>query len=328
MTNRKVAIFSVGRSGSKALQLYIGTGLAKEYGTVRVNYEPFMYAEKSLRKTCSYGKYLDKNIPKFTKKGLNKVEKTHLDNFVAGMNSDYATVSKFIRAGGRSGQIVRRLDADVVFLLIRDVYEVMESIARRTWNLVEGWERLCSEASGEYPSIEPYLEPSTDKLLRSSIHWFIMNNRMINDLNEADCDVRLVRYKDLDKLGKICLSSDLPTPPVDLDRRLLRGGRIHGETPLTSVHVGKSSSDRIRALIPGRIWRRVPALAPRYTGSLCQLNRQVSSDSIGSESGRKGPSLDLTVRQHSLLDTFHRKTSEKMAQTFGTSLDDTVAGWG
>jgi hypothetical protein len=68
MTNRKVAIFSVGRSGSKALQLYIGTGLAKEYGTVRVNYEPFMYAEKSLGETCSYGKHLDKNIPKLTKK--------------------------------------------------------------------------------------------------------------------------------------------------------------------------------------------------------------------------------------------------------------------
>jgi len=37
------------------------------------------------------------------KKSLNKVEKTHLDNFVAGMNSDYATVSNVYTGGWTVG---------------------------------------------------------------------------------------------------------------------------------------------------------------------------------------------------------------------------------
>ncbi len=97
--NKKVAIFSVGRSGSKALQLYVSCGLAKKFGKVWVNYEPFRYIKKCLD-VSPYGKYLDRRLPKLISH-LDEREEAHLDNFVRGLDSEHATVSKFIRAGGR-----------------------------------------------------------------------------------------------------------------------------------------------------------------------------------------------------------------------------------
>lgn len=323
--NKKVAIFSVGRSGSKALQLYISTGLAREFGGVWVSYEPFMYKGKSLRKN-PYGRYLDSRIPKMIKNHLNKRQKKHLDNFAKGINSGHATVAKFIRAGGRSKQVVRRLDVDVVFLLVRDLYGVVESIARRTWNLQEEWRRFCYEAKGEYPFIDSLLKPNTDKLLQSAIHWFVMNDRMIRDLKEDDCSVVLVRYKDIDNLEDFCRSSGLPTPPTDLDRQLLQGRRIHSEAPLTSVHVEKGVSNHFRKWIPATIWRQVPVLAPRCSGSLCVLNRNISPDSFDSDQQVGEPSLGVKAERNSLLDTLRAKISAKMTQAFGVGIDDPVVG--
>ncbi|WP_251951876.1 hypothetical protein [Salinibacter ruber] len=319
--NKKVSIFSVGRSESKALQLYVSVGLANKFEKVWVSYEPFKYGEKSLGVT-SYGSYMDQHLPKLVN-CLNEREKEHLDNFVRGIDSDYATVSKFIRAGGRSRHIIDRINVDVVFLLVRDIYGVVKSIIRRTWNLAEDWDRLCSEARGQYPLIESYLQAGTDKLLQSSIYWYIMNARMIEDLGKSDCNVRLIRFKDIVNLEEVCRSAGLPTPPNDIGGHLLRGKRIHSESPLTTVTPEKHTGACLRQKIPATIWRQVPSLAPRQNGSLCALNYDAEDQSLDHQEKRT-PNLEVTVERHSLLDTLRSKISSRLAKFFGFGLDDPV----
>lgn len=311
--NKKVSILSVGRSGSKALQLYISTGIAHKFGKVWVSYEPFMYRDKSLTKN-PYGRYVDKKTPVVGYE-KNDVDKD-FEKFVREVSSEHPSTSKFIRAGGRSGKIIRKLNVDMVILIVRDIYEVVESIARRTWNPQVDWSKLCFESKDDYSFLKNYLTPHTNKIVQSAIHWYIINDQMISSLKFTDCNVRLVRYKSIkNKLDDICCSLDLPTPPSGLAKRLLRGNRIHSRVPIRTVSISEGRTNHILRRFPDTVWEYLPSLAPRTAGSLCVLNLGSSAESAAPECDDEIAKINMKIKRNSLFDSLASRIDDKISST-------------
>lgn len=189
----RAAIYGVGRSGTKALQLWAAASLAQTYDAVWVTYEPFHWQDRKLTPS-QRGQALHRSLPFFTEQAEG------LDTLLADTLNQPVSVTKMIRANGRVAAVERVLQPDVSILVIRDLYSVLESIAVENWNLVDkrDWRRLCEEAASLYPFLAAVLRPTTDKILTTAVFWFAMNHHA---LQHSPDYTHVVRYTDLASLG-------------------------------------------------------------------------------------------------------------------------------
>jgi hypothetical protein len=147
-----------------------------------------------------------------------------------------------------------------------------------------------------------------------------MNYEMLLGLKGVESHVKIIRYKDIKNMKQVFRSYGLPTPPSGLDDSLLQGDRIHYDKPLRTSSTKVCLADNIRERIPASVWKRVPSLAPRRTGSLCAHSYDLSYRSSGDE--KSMPSLKLKLQEHAFLDTLQSKISSKMKHLFGIGLNE------
>lgn len=130
----KINIYGVGRSGTKAIQMYLAYVLAIEHGNVRINYEPYFWQNRKIKHRNFLGIHCDTKENFFP----NKIDDLTLfhKNFISNLTSEnIPTVTKFIRGHGRIAQINYLLDPQHTIIVIRDVKGVLNSLEKTGFDL-------------------------------------------------------------------------------------------------------------------------------------------------------------------------------------------------
>ncbi|MBI3160560.1 MAG: hypothetical protein HYZ26_13260 [Chloroflexi bacterium] len=301
----RINIYAVGRSGTKAAQLWLAYLLARRYGAVWVNYEPLRYRSRKLEASY-YGWRVHTRTPQ-----LLETTDTPSGEFRAfcRMLAEYpVNVTKFIRANGRINAINAVMQPDLSILIVRDLYQVLESVARLTWSLVPDeadWARLCAAGRGRYPFLDPHLKPGQEsKLLVNAAHWFLHNMHAL----EHAVDTLAVPYDRLDLVEAIARQRGLESHGTSLRHPAFRGG-IHGDVVLEDVHASKG--DPLKAILPGRLYRQWAArYARERSGGLCRAVETLPEP----EPKDRGQTLRVQVPRHPVLDDLNLRVQEKLAE--------------
>lgn len=227
----RINIFGVGRSGTKAIQLYITYLLAKKYGYVWLNYEPFRYQTRKLGGGFRRGIEIHQNIPLLLDHDINYWNQ-QFEKFCIDLVAQHeVVVSKFIRGNGRINIINQYTQPDLSFLVVRDLYEILRSSAKANWCIVSKWEweTLIQEANQLDINItnKSYF---ADKLYVVALYWYIMNKYALENAK----NVIIIGYKQLDMLQKYCWKM-IGQTKINIDNPLFHGSNIHNDYIINDV---------------------------------------------------------------------------------------------
>ncbi len=268
----KINIYGVGRSGTKAVQLYLSYLLAKKYGTVKINYEPFLMRTRHLGDLTKEGMYLHKELPFFIHDDFSN---KRLADFLIRMSEGDHITTKFIRACGRSTAINRIMKPDYTIIIVRDLYGVLQSIANETWNMETNWDKFLNEASEIYPNLNDY-KVTSNKMILHAIYWYAMNKYMLEH-TEVSNSTFILRYEEIKKLADI-FKNILPTKNLAVDDPMFMGNNIHTNFPLTSIN--NKENPQLYTLPQNRILKYLYKLAKKEyiikddIGNVCEVSNE------------------------------------------------------
>ncbi len=206
----KVNIFGVGRSGTKALQLWIAYALIKKYGKAYINYEPY-YFQSRLGGVNYKGFWTYLKNPFFISRE-KKLTRSHA-RFIKKLDAKGAVVTKFIRANGHISQIIELLPAYRHILVIRDLYDVLSSILMQRWDFyrigteggfassrIDFFEKLVKDAKNVglvdkgHQKIIDRLMHKNDRITKNAFYWYWMNKfALLNAPNSLE----VLAYKEM-----------------------------------------------------------------------------------------------------------------------------------
>lgn len=264
----KINLYGVGRSGTKALQLYLAYHLAREEGAVWVNYEPYFWQTKEGREVTYEGLAHHLAAPQFAA-NPSAFDGRHR-NYLRKMadHGPQSVITKFIRGCGRRSAIDELQRPDLTIVIVRDLYEVLASMGQMDWNYysvgyryfprtyADFWERLVRESrefglwetpTGQWPW-------SPDQVTRNAFYWYVMNKHL---LRQVGGNLWFVDYADLPQL-RAPLAAKLGFELEDLgDKGKFDGENLHSGFPLRSVRPRST----IRAI--GHRWNELRYLYAR-----------------------------------------------------------------
>ena len=283
---KKINIYGIGRSGTKAIQLWFAYLLAQKYETVWLNYEPFLFRTRTLGATSYRGQLMHKNVPLFIPNGI-QVE-PEFQRFCKDLASHQVVVTKFIRANGRINAIDKLMQPDLSLLVVRDLYQVLESILLRDFCLVQNdydWHRLCQQARELYPFLEDLgvLQKSTNKLIKTAVFWFVMNKYALDNLKNTI----VVDYKNFQSLES--LSAHLGLDGQDISNSMFRGENIHGFYPLKDLSQSSARDFSLGSVVSNMVMkldklnqRNAPKSIRSLLNSIIISNPLIANETLGS----------------------------------------------
>lgn len=240
----RINIFGVGRSGTKVVQLYIAYLLAKKYGKVRINYEPYFW--HSPKGQVSFeGLHHHLNSPQFieSSKLLSKEHKEYLKGLVDTPDG-IPTVTKFIRGNGRIGAINEITKPDLTIIVVRNLYEVLSSICQMDWDFYSvGYsyfkgsyrsflKSYKTELKGQpfFSNHEDIIPEKSDRVLDNALYWYGMNKAALNLKDPKN--ILYLNYSQIVGFGER-LKSYLPEIEIEpIEREKFEGANIHSNYPL------------------------------------------------------------------------------------------------
>lgn len=276
----KINIFGVGRSGTKAIQLYFSYLIAKKFGNVWINYEPYFWKDRLLSNRCYEGIYHHINSPLFitSKYEVRKLHKLYLKRLV---NNKKHVISKFIRACGRVKLINKVLKPDYTIIIIRDLYEVLDSILVKNWDLLgnnlnysfyvrNDWDKLKKEVRNkkiinDFVHIQNRIK---NKMDMNAFYWYVMNIAL---LKIKDKNTFFVKYDNLSRIKKIGKSIGL-----DKNKEIFRGYHLHNNYILEGNNLSSSQIKRILNLLflQSPLLSRFKIILPEKSGSRAKINHK------------------------------------------------------
>ena len=229
----RINVFGVGRSGTKAVQLYLALALLQRHERIGLNYEPFLWQNHLIRHFSVQGIREHERLPLFMTADESSVTESP---FVRQLAFYEHGVTKFIGGNGRIAMIKRLMRPDATTFVIRDIYEVLQSVMQRAWDFLgrglprrHDWARLVTETQTKFPSIEIPSSPSRQDC--NAFFWYVSNKIAINQLQALALEghqVRVMRFgKDMNASALID-GFGLPEPRLPLSR--LHGGLIHTDS--------------------------------------------------------------------------------------------------
>lgn len=282
---KKINIYGIGRSGTKAIQLWFAYLLAQKYETVWLNYEPFLFRTRTLEPT-NRGQLMHKTIPLFIPEGI-QVER-EFQRFCRDLASHKVVVTKFIRANGRINAIDKLMQPDLSLLVVRDLYQVLESILLQDFCLVQNdydWHRLCQQARELYPFLEDmgFLQKSTNKLIKTAVYWFVTNKYALDNLENT----MVVDFKNYQSLG--LLSAHLGLDSRDISDSMFRGDNIHNFYPLKDLSQSSTRNSSVETLLNKIVMKldklnrkNTPQSIRPFLNSIIMSNPLIANETIGS----------------------------------------------
>lgn len=235
----KINIFGVGRSGTKAIQLYLSYLIAKKENKVRVNYEPYYWKDRRTLNLNYEGIYHHINSPLIMNKQYN-ISNDHRRFLLKLVSGDESTVTKFIRANGRIDHINQIIKPDYTFIIIRNLYQVLSSLSKYPWDLLGNnliyeneWDKLIYEIRKKNIIKESYLNYYINNISnwkdKNALFWYIMN------LVALECCSDNVFYIDFNNIARIqeyARLFNLSSNNLDISDLIFIGSNLHGDSPI------------------------------------------------------------------------------------------------
>lgn len=210
----KINIFGVGRSGTKAVQSYLSYQLAKTYGKVWINYEPFYYYSRlgPINFNSFWKHYY---LPHFIHKSY--VPSLKYERFLKKLiqHPKVPIVTKFIRGNGRIGLINKVTNPDITIVIVRDLYQTISSVLGETWDYyrlgaldgfplgrIDYFEKIYTNFKGLEINTNKYIDKiaieninSSNRVIKNSLYWYWMNKYVLS------IDLKNVLYINYDELN-------------------------------------------------------------------------------------------------------------------------------
>lgn len=242
----------MGRSGTKAVQLFVCKLLLEKYDQVKINYEPYFW--KSRMGDYYYeGIHHHINTPLFSRKA-EILNHQHRDFLHLLMNAAPQTpvVTKFIRATGRMDQINTLTKPNLIIVVVRDLMEVLNSIQRQSWNfyhigapIIDNFEvnfeddliAYARSISSQYSDIvlEDF-EIFHSDLMKNALFWYLSNWQMLNSSN----DFILLEYQNL-SVKEDFLKEKLSVQHSKLRFESLTGSDIRNNNSIQNIDIDSKS---------------------------------------------------------------------------------------
>lgn len=232
----KINLFGVGRSGTKALQLFLGFFLARRYGSVWLNYEPYYWKNRFLSELNYRGIYHHIDASLIMEK--DELSLSHKNFLVELQKNKEAVITKFIRGCGRIDSINGVMKPDYSFVVIRDLYSILNSIAAYDWDLLgvnlihkNDWTKLIEEVSSKNKLGISY-DPNkfTDKLEKNAFYWYVMNKIALKNQDAIFLDFHNMNqiFSFAEKIGL--------KPDEDIYDKKFNGHLLHQDKTLITLN--------------------------------------------------------------------------------------------
>lgn len=249
-TNPKINIYGVGRSGTKAVQVYIAYLFAQQHHSVWLNYEPYYWLSTKGGFSFEGWKY---NTTDFQLCAAEDQLSSKHQRFVKKLVSHEGmpVVTKFIRANGRIKQIDDIIQPDYSFVIIRDLYQVLSSLLQMPWDYFRlytlplgrrsVWDRLLKDAyqneildSKQLDEIAS-INVDEDRITQAAFYWYAMN---IMALRQERENLFFIPYEELNQIERILKGNKMidETAP-SISNSLFKGSGIHSSYPLKDVGI-------------------------------------------------------------------------------------------
>jgi len=323
----RINVFGAGRSGTKAVQLCLALALLRKHERIGLNYEPFLWQNHLIRHYSMQGIREHERLPLL----MPADEASAAESLFVRQLAFYDHgVTKFINGNGRIAFITRLMLPDATAFVIRDLYDVLQSVMQRPWDFLgkglprrQDWPRLAREIRTKYPSIEVPLASSRQD--RNAFFWYVSNKVAIGQLQTLASQGHLVRVlrfkKDMDT-SPLLSAFGLMAPGLPMSQ--LQGGLIHTGTfytPDTNRSMPGLFCGTLNDLLL-RIGLRHGAPAPRPGLWVTRNERQEAVPPPGTKRGAAGRTplartalydrwrdevyADLAVLEEGLKQTAHR----------------------
>ena len=199
-----ILIFGVGRSGTKAVRIYLAYYMAKYINKcLWLNYEPYYWLSNGI---INYeGVYQNVNSKQIMN-AEDKLSKRHI-RFIKNMkHSKLPTLTKFIRGNGRIDQICEIHQPEYIIGVIRPLDQVLASLNKFNWDFfsvgsikdfknsrIKIWNRFINDvATSDLLNSEKDFEIFESVKLdenwefRNAFYWYVMNLALLNSKKKND----------------------------------------------------------------------------------------------------------------------------------------------
>ncbi|MFM7217972.1 MAG: hypothetical protein ACKO1U_08145 [Bacteroidota bacterium] len=311
-----ILIFGVGRSGTKAVQLYFSYLLAKRNGRTWINYEPYFWLNRKTGSINYEGLYHHTSSPNLAS-SPTEFTRSHR-RFLSNLSiHEGMTVTKFIRGNGRIGAIKDLLQPDSTIVIVRDLYQVLTSVLRTNWDFLSvgfeykmNWDSFMQEVrrKGLVENYDWCDNLITDRIDRNAFYWYVMN---LAAIEYPSNDVHFIDYAEIAKVEMLARqlfqSEDLPS----ISDSIFTGDYIHSDYPLLSEQPSFSTKELLNGIFyKSQLTDKYGLFLPtRKVGDSVKLNE----DFILIEPAEPR-STKITIEKKELYEFFNQDISKRLAQ--------------
>lgn len=275
-----ISIYGVGRSGTKAIQLYLSYLLARKEGKVWINYEPYFWLDRKTNLVNYEGFYHHSTSPHLCR-STKEFSPRHRHFIKQLSKQSGSTVTKFIRGNGRICAINEILQPDHNIVVVRDLYEVLFSVLKMPWDFWSvgfeftiSWEKFLKDVR-DSKLIDNYdwcVEQMTDRIDQNAFYWYFMN---LCALEYSSPGTFYLNYKNIQTIEPLARKIIDPSIVERISDDLFNGEYLHGDYPLMSNRKHGFSTDLINTIAyKSQLMQKYGLYLPyRYYGSSAVVNQ-------------------------------------------------------
>lgn len=299
-----LSIFGVGRSGTKAIQLYLSYLIALREGRVWINYEPYFWLDRKTH-LINYEGFLHHYTTPQLMTHADCFSKTHLTflNKLKAPNS--SIVTKSIRSNGRIEKLTEVFEPDHTIIVIRDLYPVLKSLSKTQWDFwayewgfSHSWERFTEEIRRNFPmdNFDWCLEQIKNQADRNAFYWYVMNLAALRAVVPNSFLVEYGNIKEVDIIARR-IFKDIPDEET-IDQPFFNGDNLHNDFPLHSAPRNHRLTNSLNTFF-------------QKSGLLSRLGLYLPYENIGSEAA---------LNRHE--DVFYEEGNEVSIRRFSVEKKD------
>ena len=276
-----ILIYGVGRSGTKAIQLYLSYLLALKEGKVWINYEPNFWLSRKTKAVNFEGFYYHTHEPHFAG-NTAEFSRGNIRFLKKLCNHEGSIVTKFIRGNGRIGAINEILKPDHCIIIIRDLYQVLLSVMKTEWDFWSvgweyqvSWENFIEEIRKKevVENIDTFLDQIEDRIDQNAFYWYVMN---LAALKANPPGAAWIDYGNIGEVENIARNifgvKELPEP---FRMKKFSGENLHKNYPLMSdERINFYTHVMNQVLYKTQLFKRYGLyIPPKVTGSMAKINK-------------------------------------------------------
>ncbi|CAN5516347.1 hypothetical protein BH11BAC1_BH11BAC1_19920 [soil metagenome] len=276
-----IVIYGVGRSGTKAVQLYLSYLIAQMEEEVWINYEPYFWLARKTKAVDFEGFYHHSHAPHFADSS-NQFSKSH-NRFLNKLSTHSGSVvTKFIRGNGRIDAINEVFAPDHCIIIVRDLYEVLLSVIKTEWDFWSvgwdyqvSWDAFVEEVKRKniVENIDWCLARIEDRLDQNAFYWYTMN---LTALRSKHKNIHWIAYKQIGKIAELAKHIfNVEVLPEPFRSKKFAGDNLHADYPLQSTETSSIHSHIMNQVLYKTLLFNKYGwfIQPQRTGSLASINK-------------------------------------------------------